>query len=83
MVLFAPPGAGPRFLELLNELGLSGHLEDSSASSPPPALNAVRLVPMGTAASAPSSNVSVTSVTDAMGKGRYSKLEACSIDFLE
>lgn len=76
MVLFAPPDAGLRFLELLNKLGLPGHLEDNSASSPPPSLNAVRLVAMGTTAGAAATNANVTSVTDATGKGRYLKLKA-------
>jgi len=71
-VLFAPPDAGPRYLELLDQLGLPGHLEDSSNStttSPPPPLNTVRLISMATTASAPSSGANAISVTDAAGKG--------------
>ena len=73
-MLFAPPDAGPRFLELLDQLGLPGHLEGSSSSnstttSPPPPLNTVRLISMATTASAPSSGANAISVTDAAGKG--------------
>jgi hypothetical protein len=72
-VLFAPPDAGPRYLELLDQLGLPGHLEGSSSSntttSPPPPLNTVRLISMATTASAPSSGANAISVTDAAGKG--------------
>ena len=70
-MLFAPPDAGPRYLELLDQLGLPGHLEDSNntTTSPPPPLNTVRLISMATTASAPSSGANAISVTDAAGKG--------------
>ena len=70
-MLFAPPDAGPRFLELLDQLGLPGHLEDSNntTTSPPPPSNTVRLISMATTASAPSSGANAISVTDAAGKG--------------